>query len=56
MACGTPGQLVATFRNLGEAGLRHVNLILISAYPSQRTMFDTVRGLRTIAGHLQRGA
>ena len=55
IACGTVKQVTAILRGLGEAGLRDVNLTPLSAYPSQRTLFDTMRGIWAIARRLRRG-
>jgi phthiodiolone/phenolphthiodiolone dimycocerosates ketoreductase len=55
IACGTVKQVTAILRGLGEAGLRDVNLMPLSAYPSQRTLFDTMRGIWAIARQLRRG-
>jgi len=53
--CGTADQIVERLRALGAVGMGHVTLVTISAMITQRTLFDTVRGLRRIASRLRSG-
>jgi phthiodiolone/phenolphthiodiolone dimycocerosates ketoreductase len=52
---GTPDQVVAKIRALGEAGLQHVHLVPLSAMVSRRAAFETIRGMFTIARRLRTG-
>ena len=52
---GTPERVLGQLRAYGEAGMRHVVLVTLSALVSQRAMFDTLRGVRWIAARLKSG-
>ena len=52
---GTPAEAVTQLRAYGEAGARHIVLILASAMISRKATLYGIRALRTIAGALHRG-
>ena len=52
---GTAGQVVEKLRALGEAGLRHVVLVPISAMVSRRAALRAIRGMATVARRLRSG-
>lgn len=53
---GSPGQVVAKLRALGEAGLRHVVLVPLSAMASRRAAAVAIRSLFRISRQLRSGS
>lgn len=52
---GSPAQVVTKLRALGEAGLRHVVLVPLSAVVSRRDAVRTIRAMFTISRRLRTG-
>ena len=52
---GTPSMVVSKLQALGEAGLRHVVLVPLSAMVSRRAAIDTIRGMFTVSKRLRLG-
>ena len=52
---GTPKMVVDKLQALGEAGLRHVVLVPLSAMVSRRAAADTIRGILTVSRRLRAG-
>ena len=53
---GTPSMVADKLQALGEAGLRHVVLVPLSAMVSRRAAVDTVWGMFTVARRLRSGS
>jgi len=52
---GTPSMVADKLQALGEAGLRHVVLVPLSAMVSRRAAIDTIRGMFTVSRRLRSG-
>ncbi|MCJ7725265.1 MAG: LLM class flavin-dependent oxidoreductase [Acidimicrobiia bacterium] len=52
---GTPEMVADKLQAIGEAGLRHVVLVPLSAMVSRRSALDTIRGMFTVARRLRSG-
>jgi len=52
---GTPAMVADKLQALGDAGLRHVVLVPLSAMVSRQSAFETIRGLFTVVRRLRSG-